>query len=339
VHEQKINLTSSEIASLWTGYMNDSMSISILGFMLKYIEDPKIKPVIQHTYDLSSEHLEHLRVLFKQEKFAVPTGFTEQDVNMDAPWLFSDVFCLTYVNHMAMAGMVSYSGFVSMSYREDIRNYFTKALNETAKLYNQSLEIALEMGVNARHPYIEVPKVTDYIDSKKYYNGLNPLSDKRPLNAIEISQLYMNVSTNSIGLMLCLAFAQTSPTKAVQDFMLRSKDISEKQIKSLSSTLLDDNIQMPMLPDVCVSDSTTRTFSDKLIMFHMSLLMSVGIGNYSAAAAASQRADLVIKYERFSAEVARLAKSGADLMIQNSWLEQPPGTKNREKLAKSKQKS
>ena len=337
--EKKINLTSSEIASLWTGYMNDSMSKCVLGFMLKYIEDPDIKPVIQYTYDLSSEHVEQLLVIFEQENYAIPTGFTEQDVNMNAPWLFSDVFCLTYVNHMAKVGMLSYSGFVSMSYREDIRNYFTKALNETATLYNQSLEIALAKGVNARHPYIEVPKVSDYVDSKKYYSGLNPLSEKRPLNAVEISHLYMNVMTNSIGVKLCLGFAQTSPTKEVQDFMIRGKDISEKHIKIFTTTLIDDNIQTPQVPDVGLSDSTTRTFSDKLAMFHMSLIMSAGIGNYATSAAASQRSDLMINYERLSLEVSRLAKSGADIMIQNSWLEQPPGTKNREKLAKNKQKS
>lgn len=339
MNEKKINLTSSEIASLWTGYMNDSMSKCVLGFMLKYIEDPDIKPVIQYTYDLTLEHLEQLLVIFEQENFAVPSGFTEQDVNMNAPWLFSDVFCLTYVNHMAKVGMLSYSGFVSMSYREDIRNYFTKSLNETATLYNQSLEIALAKGVNARHPYIEVPKVTDYVDSKKYYSGLNPLSEKRPLNAVEISHLYMNVMTNSIGIKLCLGFAQTSPSKEVQDFMLRGKDISEKHIKIFNSTLVKDNIQAPQVPDVGLSDSTTRTFSDKLAMFHMSLIMSAGIGNYATSAAASQRSDLAINYERLSLEVARLAKSGADIMIQNNWLEQPPGTKNREKLAKNKQKS
>ncbi|MBM7600224.1 hypothetical protein JOC34_002615 [Virgibacillus halotolerans] len=339
MNEKKINLTSSEIASLWTGYMNDSMSKCVLGFMLKYIEDPDIKPVIQYTYDLTLEHLEQLLVIFEQENFAVPSGFTEQDVNMNAPWLFSDVFCLTYVNHMAKVGMLSYSGFVSMSYREDIRNYFTKSLNETATLYNQSLEIALAKGVNARHPYIEVPKVTDYVDSKKYYSGLNPLSEKRPLNAVEISHLYMNVMTNSIGIKLCLGFAQTSPTKEVQDFMIRGKDISEKHIKIFTTTLIDDNIQTPQVPDVGLSDSTTRTFSDKLAMFHMSLIMSAGIGNYATSAAASQRSDLMINYERLSLEVSRLAKSGADIMIQNSWLEQPPGTKNREKLAKNKQKS
>src|SRR5699024_7194956 len=137
MNDSKINLTSSESGALWTGYMDDSMSKQILGFMLQHIEDQEIKEVVQYAPDLTDTH---------------------QDVNMIAPWLFTDIFCSTYVNHITRAGMVAYSGFLATSYREDICEYFLKGLNETGDLYKQSLNIALNKGVNARHPYIEIPK-------------------------------------------------------------------------------------------------------------------------------------------------------------------------------------
>ncbi|GAA0615457.1 hypothetical protein GCM10009001_35950 [Virgibacillus siamensis] len=337
--DEKIHLTSSEIASLWTAYMNDSMAKCILGFMLQHIQDPEIKPMVQETYDISCAHLDKLTAIFKDEQYSIPNGFNEQDVNMDAPWLFTDTFCLTYVNHMANVGMLTYSGTVALSYREDICTYFSQALHETNTLYTKSLKIALHKGINSRPPYIEVPKETDFVDSKKYMSGLNPLSSKRPLNAVEISYLYMNITTNSIGLKLCLAFAQTSPSKEVQEFMLRGKRVSSRHIKTFVSTLMKDDIQAPHVPDVAVSDSTTKTFSDKLMMFHVSLLTAAGIGNYATALAASQRTDLVLNYERLSLEVSGLAKTGADIMIKNNWLEQPPGIKDREKLARNKRQS
>ncbi|MFD2655834.1 DUF3231 family protein [Gracilibacillus thailandensis] len=337
MRDKIIHLTSGEIATLWTGYMNDSMSKCVLKFMLQHIEDPDIKPVVQNAYDISSSHLDSLLTIFEQDNYVQPNGFVEQDVNLDSPWLYTDLFCLSYINHIAKVGMVSYSGSVAMSDREDIRNYFTNALNESIELFNRSTEIALAKGVNARHPYIEVPKETNYVDSKKYMSGLNPLTQKRPLNAIEISHLYMNIETNTIGLKLCLSFAQTSPTKEVQDFMLRAKKVSQKHIKVFTDTLLENDMDVPEVPDLAISDSTTKTFSDKLIMFHMSLLMSAGIGNYATAAAASQRSDLMVDYERLSLEVSKLAKSGADIMIENNWLEQPPRTKDREKLARNKE--
>lgn len=337
--KNQIHLTSAEIASLWTGYMNDSMLKYVLDFMLKHIKDTDIKPVVQYAYDISSNHQEQLVSIFENEQYAIPNGFTEQDVNMNAPWLYTDTFCLSYVNYMAQVGMVTYGAAVSMSNRKDIRDYFTTALTEMATLFNQSTEVALLKGVNARPPYIEVPKETDYVDNKKYLSGLNPFSEKRPLNAIEISHLYQNITTNAVGIKLCLSFAQTSPLKEVQDYMLRGKEISKKHIKVFVDTLLKDEIEASQVPDVGVSDSTTQTFSDKLMMFHMSLVISAGIGNYATAGAASQRSDLMINYERLSLEVARLAKSGADIMITNNWLEQPPGLKDRDKLAKNKEKS
>ncbi|HWO78209.1 MAG TPA: DUF3231 family protein, partial [Bacillus sp. (in: firmicutes)] len=56
----------------------------------------------------------------------------------------------------------------------------------------------------------------------------------------------------------------------------------------------------------------------------------------ATAAAASQRNDLVINYERLSLEIGLYAKTGADIMIKHHWLEQPPGTKDRNKLTRKK---
>ncbi|WP_243296257.1 DUF3231 family protein [Bacillus litorisediminis] len=336
VNENKIYLTSAEIGSLWTSYMNDSMSKCVLGFMLKHLKDTDIKPAIEYAYNLASSHLDFLKNLFDQEQYAVPNGFTENDVNMEAPWLFSDIFCLTYVNHMARVGMLAYSGFVAMSTREDISNFFTEGLIDTSTLFNQTNKIALSKGILAKHPYLEVPKKTDFVEGKQYYSGLNPFTNKRPLNAVEISYLYMNVITNAMGVMLAVSFAQTSPTKEIQDYMLRGKDIANKHIKIFSEILLDNDIPTPKLPDVAVSNSTTQTFSDKLLMFHMSLLSATGTGNYATAAAASQRNDLVINYERLSLEIGLYAKTGADIMIKHHWLEQPPGTMDRNKLIRKK---
>lgn len=126
--------------------------------------------------------------------------------------------------------MVGYSGMLAMSGREDIVEYYSKALSETRNLFVKSLNVMIKNGLYVRAPYIPMPTETDYVDSKQYLSGLNPFTTKRPLNAIEISHLFLNIQTNSIGVKLCLAFGQTSPRKDVQDYLLRGKLISEKQI-------------------------------------------------------------------------------------------------------------
>jgi Protein of unknown function (DUF3231) len=56
----------------------------------------------------------------------------------------------------------------------------------------------------------------------------------------------------------------------------------------------------------------------------MGFMSAAGTGNYATAAAASQRSDLFLNYERLSFEIAQYAKDGVDIMIRNEWLEQPP---------------
>lgn len=80
-----IRLTSGEIASLWTNYMNDSMSKLILNFMIKDIKDKEILPIVQYARDMSNAHLNDFTKIFEVEEFAIPKAFGEDDVNMEAP--------------------------------------------------------------------------------------------------------------------------------------------------------------------------------------------------------------------------------------------------------------
>jgi len=332
-----IKLTSAEIGSIWTSYMNDSMSKCVLGYFLKHIEDEEIREIVQFSYDLSSTHIEKLTTIFQEEQIPTPTGFTyDDDVNMNAPRMYTDMFMVTYINHMAKVGMLGYSGFVSMSARDDIRSYYIEGLTETARLYERSSKVLLSKGLFVRAPYIAYPTKTDYVDTKKYLSGLNPFSTKRPLNTVELSHLFMNIQTNLIGSKLALSFAQAAPREKIQKWMLRGRDISQKHIQIFTKVLIDNDIQPPIPSDVCITDSTTPPFSDKLTMFHMALISAAGTGNYATAAAASQRSDLILNYERLSFEIAQYTKDGADIVIDNAWLEQPPGTKNKNQLVKKK---
>lgn len=334
--ENRTKLTSAEITSIWTDYMNNSMSKCILGYFLKHVEDEEIRSIVQFAYDLSSTHLEKVTPLFQEEQLPVPTGFTSEDVNLNAPRLYTDTFMLTYISHMARAGMVAYSGLVAMSARKDIRAHFREGLIEISNLYDKGADIALSKGVFVRAPYIAYPTKTDYIDSKSYLSGFSLFSKQRPLNVIEISHLFMNIQTNIIGSKIALSFAQASPNESVQKWMLRGKDISQKHVTLFTKVLIDNDIHPPVSSDIAVTDSTTPPFSDKLTMFLMGVLSAAGIGNYAMAAGASQRSDLALNYERLSVEIAQYAKDGADIMIRNEWLEQPPGTLDKEKLARTK---
>jgi hypothetical protein len=333
----KIKLTSAEIATLWSAYMNDTMAHCILEYFYVHAKDKEIRPLVGYARTITKTHIEKITLIFKDEGLLLPNGFAiEKDVDLNAPRLYTDEFMLTFLDLMSKSGLIAYGGFISMVSRKDIRTYLIERLHETTKLFDACTDAALLKGLYVKAPYIAYPTRNDFVDNKSYLSGFSFFNKERPLNAIEISYLFMNIKTNVLGTKLAISFAQTSPREDVQKWMLRGSDIAKKHIEIFSKKLLDNNIQSPMSSDVSITNETTPPFSDKLTLFLMTFLSASGVGNYSTAAAASQRNDLVLIYERLSLEIGQYAKDGANIMIKNKWLEEPPGTIDKEKLSKSK---
>ncbi|MGM7719722.1 DUF3231 family protein [Metabacillus sp. Hm71] len=93
-----IKLTAAEISQLWSAYMNDSAAICQLAYFLNKVEDDDVKPVIEHALKLSQAHIGTLTDIMNKDKFPIPYGFKmEEDVDVNAPRLFSDHYVLQYL--------------------------------------------------------------------------------------------------------------------------------------------------------------------------------------------------------------------------------------------------
>ncbi|WP_044022246.1 DUF3231 family protein [Bacillus sp. SG-1] len=334
--KNQVSLTAAEIGSLWSSYMYDSMSFQFIRFMKEKVQNKKIKPAIEKAYEIASSHLIEYEKMYSQENLPLPYGFSDKDVELNAPDLFTDTFKLTLTLHMARVGMVTHSGTLSLAARKDVRLLFGKCLRQVEELYQLSSDIALDMGVFLRSPYIPYPKQAKFVNNKNYMSGLNPLLSPRILNALEITHLSMNIETNQIGFMLTSAFMQTAQSTEVKKYMQKGNEISKSHLDKFSDVLLKDDIQAPISADHAITDSTTSVFSEKLMMFQMGLLTTAGLGNYATAASLSQRSDLILMYERLSAQIGLFAKEGAKIMIQNKWMEEPPGAPDRHQLGEQK---
>lgn len=337
-NHSRIMLTSAEIAILWTTYQNDTLSICMFEYFLAKNEDNDIAPILQLAKTSSEQHIELITQVFNKEMFPIPVGFSkEKDVFPTVPRIYEDTFFLMFLRQMSKVGMITYSAALSLAVREDLVNFFQGCLQFTSELYKKTTEVSVQKGILVRPPYISYPEKIEFVEDKAYLSAsLNPFTHNRPLNAIEISHLFMNTETNLLGSMLTTSFAQMAQSKEVREYMVRSQQIAQKHIKIFSKTLVDNDMQAPMSWDTNVKHSTTAAFSDKLMMFITTLISNTGMGNYGMAASASMRMDLSSIYFRLALEVARLGKSGADIMIKNGWLEEPPQSADRQKLAQEK---
>nr|WP_231686796.1 DUF3231 family protein [Bacillus sp. JCM 19034] len=249
-------------------------------------------------------------------------------MNPNAPRLYSDSFYLYYIKNMAKVGLSVYSVALATSAKPSVRELYSNALKSSTDLYNKTSDVLLSKGLYLRPPYVSTTNEIDFINQKNYKSGLLNFK-RRPINLIEISHLFANIETNLVGQVLLTGLTQVAKAKEVRKYCNKGKDIATKHVKLFSTILTDDDISVPMPSDLTVSNSTIAPFSDKLVMFHTALLIQSSTSNYATAAAASLRSDIGTTYVRLTTEITAYANDGVNIMIDNSWFEEPPQVINK----------
>ncbi|HET7521834.1 MAG TPA: DUF3231 family protein [Bacillales bacterium] len=327
-------LTSAEISQIWSAYQNDSMASCVLQHFMQHVNDPDITSLLDDTLQMTQSHIQSLTDFFNKENWPLPNGFTEADVNPDAPRLFSDSFMLYYAQQMGIMGINAMSMAISLSTRQDVYGYFTDCLSAFGQLHQRANELLLEKGLYIRPPYIPTPESTGFVTDQSFLGGW--FGENRPLTALEIANLYANIQRNALGKALLTGFSQVASSQEARKYTMRGKEIATKHIEIFSSKLNQDDLPASVSWDAEVTDSTVAPFSDKLMMFHTTGLTAISIGYYGTCLATSLRRDVSTDYSRLTTEIMKYSLDGAKLMIDNGWMEEPPQAPDRGRLAKSK---
>lgn len=325
-------LTAAEIAQLWTGYLNSSMCHCIFSYFSNTVEDQKLQSMLQEGLQLTEKHIQKLTSFFKNEGLSEPYGFkVKEDVHLTAPKLFSENFSLHFIYNMAMFAVNFYALSKTLSVRSDIVEYFNTCLLEVNEYETKLKQMLVDKGLYMRSPHVIPVKETSFVESKKFMGGL--FGDKRPLNVIEITNIYTNLKRNALGKTIMVGFSQVAQSKEVGQFMTRGGDIAAKHTKVFSELLEESYLPVSMSWDMEVTDSTSPPFSEKLMMFMTTSLIALSAGIYATSAASSARKDISLNFIRLSAEIANYAEDGANILIKNGWFEEPPHPADHDELA------
>ena len=326
-------LTATELAHLWTSYQNDTMAICGIKYFLAHIDDLSTQELLEYALELSVRHVQKVKEILTKEKYPIPHGFTEQDVNLDAPRLFSDALYLHYILNMGNFGLTSYGTALAMVAREDIVDYYSTALAETTELSNRAKKICLSKGIYIRPPVIPTPPKIDFVKQQNFLAGY--FGEHRPLLGIEIADIVYSALRNGLGIAIIQGFSQVAQNKEVRKYFERGREISKKHLK-IFSTLLEENYLSQGAINLMaeVTDSSVSPFSDKLMLFHIAALSASGIGQYGISMSTSPRHDLGVLYARLAAELLNYSDDGANIMIKHGWMEEPPQSADRKKLSK-----
>ncbi|WP_170145230.1 DUF3231 family protein [Ammoniphilus oxalaticus] len=325
-------MTAPELSNLWATFQSNSMANCILRYFSAKAEDEEIKSTIDFALRIAQQQTDRIKNLFAAEEIAIPIGFTDSDVDVNAPRLLSDMFMLEYIKHMASVGMMTYSSALYISSRADVREIFDDCLISSIQLERRSSQVLLEKGIFVQPPYLSPPQKVDFVKNQTFLNGW--LGERRPITGIEITSLFINMITNSIGKALITSFAQVAEMKDVRKYLIRGKHIATKHLSVFGSILTEENTDVAPTWDSHVTDSTAPPFSDKLMLFHTIGLIAFGIANYGTALSSCARRDISSHYERLMQEILLYAEDGMNLMIKRGWMEEPPLTVDRGELIK-----
>ncbi|MDD4168735.1 MAG: DUF3231 family protein [Desulfotomaculaceae bacterium] len=316
-------LTVAEVSSLWRVYMHYTMLSCVFRYFEKVEADESdIRPLMSEALGLSEKRSRRAADIMKKESIIVPCGFTEKDVNLNAPRLYTDSFHLYYIRNMSRFSLVMNTLNLSISTRSDMIDFFEECIDTTVSLSRKAVNVMLSRGILPRHPFIHVSDERDIIRQTSFLAGF--IGEKRPLLAEEVNHLYLNSLINHIGRVFLAGFAQVAKSKKVRGYMLEGIKIADSVIEDFISILREDGIPAPLPGDAGVADSTEAPFSDKLMMAHVIILNASGIGAYGVSLAASPRNDIVTRYAQMMAKVGMYTQKGVKIMMENGWMEEPP---------------
>lgn len=328
-----VKLTAGELGHLWENYMNYSMSSVILEYFKNVAEQEDIRNLCTFALKNIETYTEQMQNLFTQEDYPLPTGFSDKDINTNAPKPVTDEFILFFLLNMAKVDLGVTAVSLTDAVRSDIRNIYHERMSEAMELHDMTTSSLLEKGLFVRPPLITSSNESDPMANEGFLANWFR-NEPRSSTAREANELHKNILSNHLGKSLLIALHQTNKNPKLKNLLLRGKELASKIIEELSNVLIQNDLPVAMTWDTHVLNTTESPFSDRLIGFLVDQLNKFGVVNYGYAAAESDRKDLKLMYARIITDVYQYEADIKSFMIENKWYEKPPMALDRRKLSK-----
>lgn len=323
-----ISLTASELGYLWTGYSINEMSKWYLMAFKQQAKDEEIQSLFDFAYQITTDLLTKRKELLSREGYSIPSGFSQSDIDGGTNHLFSDRFLLFYLHVGAQIGLEFHARALALATREDVRRDLDECMQSAIQLSEKVTSLALNKGLYWRTPTLPAPTEPEEIQKVSYLNGW--IGDNRPMNSMEIANLYEIVSLLIMIESLCIGFAQTSQSDEVDEMCSKGADIAKKLYNDLLGFLKKDDLPTPPSYSAEMSDYKDRMFSDRIMITHVAGLFGSLLSLYGFSLGSVMKHDLLTAYTTHISKPGTFSEKVTRFMIQQEWLEKVPGAISRE---------
>ncbi|RDY72710.1 DUF3231 family protein [Halobacillus trueperi] len=319
-------LSSSEIGVLWMTYQQKTMILTMLEYFIEQADDPEAKQIMTNLRSTMQPYVGKIESMYRAEDLPVPIGFTKEDVNKGVPKLFDNGFDIMFLRLVEEITMGMHTLNLSMSYRPDVTLLYQELTQITQKCYDDCTQFLLTKGYLPKSPYVAVQKQVEHAKGTNYISMFNPIKGKRALNTVEIAHIHHSIESNVTGMQMIFGFAQSATHQEISNYFHKGGELAKGVVKEMSEVFLQNDLPVPSTAGGNFTTSKIPPFSDKLMMYCVSLFCSFSLGGNSLGTAFSLRNDLPVKLTVFMKDVFEYAHEGAKIMIKHGWMEEPPQT-------------
>ncbi|WP_338472441.1 DUF3231 family protein [Niallia sp. XMNu-256] len=171
------------------------------------------------------------------------------------------------------------------------------------------------------------PSTMEVVQKSSYLNGW--VGDTRPVNSMEIANLYLIVDTLLIIEALSIGFAQTSDSEEVVELFQKGASVAKKQYEALGEILKQDELPIPPSYAAEISGSKTRLFSDRIMVNHIAGLFGTLLSQYGFSLGTIMNHELVASYSTQISKAGAFSEKITRFLIDHEWLEKVPGAISR----------
>jgi hypothetical protein len=322
-HEMNdIPLTSAELGYLWTTYMMNNASKYAYMHSLENVLDLNIREVVQEALELTISNINEIKNIYTTVKHPIPQGFSDEDFDLKANKLFSDVLILHFLKIDLMQAIGNYGLALGLCTRSDVKKFFTNNATKSIELCNKVDEILLNKGIFVKTPIVSIPQNIEFAHKQNYLGSI--LGHKRPLTTLEITQLFNCSLTASIAEAQCLGIAQNIRDHRLRDFYKKIINLLNEHRESMNNVLTKDNIDTPTIFNNQVLNTTTPPFADKLSAFITIATITIILDTYSKAITGILRKDAGVLLVKLYGEITLALKDCMDILLDKGWVEEMP---------------
>jgi spore coat protein CotF len=309
----------NELGFLWYLQSSSNMINLLLKYLSETSEDTDLRNTLNEIYETSTFQEQEATQLLSEEGYKDTPFFMEDDIYSSTTKLFSDQLIIEILKHITSNGLRSLAvQYVDLTDYK-VKNFYKKLLNDVIQLDFSLLKLLNDKDLLQNNSF-SYEKV-DERDGKLFKVAS---TQQRPLNAVELANMFSSLQCNNVGVALCIGFSEVVEDMDTKKFILEGKKLAFYQSASLSDIYRENGIPTTTGLEAHVNKVKESPFSDKLIANLIMFLNPVSITNLQTAVVSSYKKDHIESIKELIKMIENYSEKGLKLLIRKNWFNEPP---------------